>query len=190
MSLRSLSCLAVVALPALLGSCKDTSVDKGDIVITGAVSGSTVPEGLTSGVLWRISPDGPDYGYGSGDSGGGRFEVRLTGGPPAEGLNNNSVGVGLVVLALAGQDVPRGIVSDESPPLLAGVSTRTAIIYRSGDDIAGMTWVSRFPAGLSCGRCVAATGDDKFDTFEPVACSAIEVDAGASLESSELCRWF
>ena len=44
--------------------------------------------------------------------------------------------------------------------------------------------------GRICGRCVAATEADKLDTYEPVACSAIEVDAGATLESSELCHWF
>ncbi|XYH93640.1 hypothetical protein ACMHYB_38110 [Sorangium sp. So ce1128] len=48
-------------------------------------------------------------------------------------------------------------------------------------------WSGRFPDGFGCGKCVPA--EEGFDSYEPVDCSEVEVQATSDFDSLEFCNW-
>ena len=149
--------------------------------VTFTFSGTVVgPASPAAGPVWAawLVTTGNDYEYkfGEGTSAGATFTGGLRGDPPTMARNiaaQTDVGVGILILSPPGTVVPDGVVA--GVPDMVGVSARHALIYRGPDDTGAIVaWTTRFPIGLSCGRCVDVTGD--FDTYEPVDCTALVID--------------
>jgi len=156
----------------------------GALTVSGTVATGGPATGVTV-VLWQVTSGSPDYTwkYGMGTSSGTMFMVTVGMTPPAEAINSYGVGVGIVGLLPAGTTIPDGMVTS-SQLMTASFSDRYAIIYRAPTANAGVVpWITPFPEGLSCGRCVdEATG---FDTFTPVACPMVQIIHGAQM----VCNW-
>lgn len=181
--------LALALLIAALASCKDDSLERGDILIEGRVSGLEAGRSARAAVIWTLTTGAPDYAYGEGDAEGDGFAVRMRSSPPSDALNAGDVGVGLVALVADGAAVPSGPLAEGATDSLVGVSARTAIIYRQGDPPATIPWAASFPSGLSCGRCVEARGSATVETYEPIPCPSVEVLAATAFSSADVCRW-
>lgn len=150
--------------------------------------GKQVPESAKLVVLWSVPSGSPDYLYkfGEGTSSGATFTLPLQTPPPAEALNRAELGVGLVLLMPTSFSQADGRYEDEDVffDALIGAAGQYAIIYKASEQVSTPSWVSRFPAGYSCGKGVAAPAGSSFDTFEPVACASINVtvDDAANIE--------
>ncbi|XYI02390.1 hypothetical protein ACMHYB_22595 [Sorangium sp. So ce1128] len=71
---------------------------------------------------------------------------------------------------------------------LLGASARYAIIWHD-PSAPGFDWSDSFPDGFGCGKCVVASGSEWFDSYEPVDCSEVEIQATSGLDSLDLCHW-
>ena len=120
---------------------------------------------------------------------------RLGGGPPrraAAAAADPGAGAapwqfGVAVLALApSTDVPAEGVIPGSAPEPVGFSSRHAIIFKPAGGM-GPDWLAAFPEGYSCGVCVDSPAG--FDSFAPVACSAVVIDVPADLGTLDGCNW-
>jgi hypothetical protein len=165
--------------------------DGGSAPFTGASGPITgvVPAAADVMVAWVVSAGSPDYSYNFGDGSiaGATFMVGFdTDPPPADALNNGTLGVGIVVLVQAGMKPPPGEIVDFDglEAITLGASESHAIIYRTS--AANMGWPATFPLGYSCGVCVPANMG--FDSFEPVSCDQVEV-VGGTFQSLDFCNW-
>ncbi|WP_434041555.1 MULTISPECIES: hypothetical protein [Sorangium] len=157
--------------------------------VTGPISGDAVPEDAEVIVAWVVSSSSPDYAFnfGEGSVSGARFTVGFGAEPPSEAINSHGVGVGVVMLLEPGTELPEGeLDEDVIEAAILGASPQHAIIWR-GPSSQGAAWSEGFPQGYGCGKCVPAA--EGFDTFEPVDCSEVEVQATSDLDSLEFCNW-
>ncbi|WP_437566795.1 hypothetical protein [Sorangium sp. So ce542] len=158
--------------------------------VTGPISGDAVPQDTQVIVAWVVSSGSPDYAFSFGDGSvsGVTFTVGFGSAPPSEAINSHGVGVGVVFLLEPGTDVPEGVLDEEViEAAVVGASPRHAIIWRDPSG-PGTSWSDGFPYGFGCGKCAAAEGET-FDTYEPVDCSEVEVQATSDFESLEFCNW-
>ena len=75
-----------------------------------ARDGQALPDSGTVVITWVVSAGPEDYVfvYGMGTQRGAEFVVQLDAPPPAEALNNATLGVGVVLLVPEDADVPEG----------------------------------------------------------------------------------
>lgn len=158
-----------------------------------ARDGQALPDSGTVVITWVVSAGPEDYVfvYGMGTQRGAEFVVQLDAPPPAEALNNATLGVGVVLLVPEDSAVSEGRIEgrefEEGALEVVGVAGRYAVIYRAGEE-PGLAWADEFPLGFSCGRGVDAVTSQDFDTFEPVDCSTLVLDIG-DLESADFVNW-
>ncbi|WP_437730504.1 hypothetical protein [Sorangium sp. So ce1335] len=156
---------------------------------TGPITGDAVPEDAEVIVAWVVSSSSPDYAFrfGEGSVAGATFTVGVGADPPSEAINSYGVGVGVVMLLEPGTEVPEGELDEAViEAAILGATPQHAIIWRDPSS-QGPDWSDDFPDGFGCGRCVPA--DEGFDTFEPVECSEVEVQATSDFASLQFCNW-
>ncbi|WP_437585883.1 hypothetical protein [Sorangium sp. So ce1000] len=173
------------------GSSGEGGGGTGGFTVAGTISGETVPEDAEVVVLWVVTSGDPNYSFnfGEGSVSGATFTVGFGSAPPREALDKEGVGVGIVTLFPPGTGVTEGKVSNETiQTALLGASARYAIIWRD-PSAPGFDWSESFPAGFGCGKCVLARRSDFFESFEPVDCSEVEIQAASGLDSLDLCHW-
>jgi hypothetical protein len=149
-----------------------------------------VPETAKAVVVWSVSSGTPDYGYiyGEGTATRGGFSVAFDAPPPPEAVNSYGVAVGELVLVPSSFEVPKGKITSSEQIELLGISTRHAVIWKAGSP-ERINWMQKFPDGFACGQCKAATGEETFDSYEPVSCSEIEIETATDLDTLEGCNW-
>ncbi|WP_437654523.1 hypothetical protein [Sorangium sp. So ce1182] len=158
--------------------------------ITGPISGDAVSDDAGVIVIWVVSSGDPDYFFnlGEGSVSGATFTVGFGSTPPRAAINSHGVGVGFVALLEPGTEVPDGEFDpDRFKTAVLAASPQHAIIWRDASR-PGLSWSGSFPDGYGCGKCVAAP-DGGFDSFEPVACTEVEVQATSDMDSLEFCGW-
>jgi hypothetical protein len=183
--IRSSILLSFTALGA--AACGNDAASGNEDAVRGTIVGSPVPPASKVVVLWGVSSGSPDYTYkfGEGTATGAQYVVSLGEDPPAEAINRYGIGIGLLVLVDAQQTIPEGKLDDATIDTFLGLSRRHAVIWRA-DDAQDLDWSGAFPRGYSCGRCVDAPEGEIFDSFEPVACTGIEIQVG---EIDGVCNW-
>jgi len=161
----------------------------GPFSVAGTTSGDHVPAAGQAAVLWMVfAGNDHQYVFGHGTQTGPGFKVDFTGAPPPEALNNGT-GVGIVVLFdLAATVPPEGTIITSEPAGVLGVTGRHSIVYRAPGAAAQLPWSSAFPEGYACGKCVDSA--TSFDTYEPVACSQVDLQAPTNLSTIDFCNFF
>ena len=133
--LLGLAFLATMSLG--IPGCSDDPVSPTPLPVTfsGTIqvnNGTTVPANARILVLWGVTAGSPDYDYvfGSGTMGSnGTFTITFTEAPPAAALNQNQLGVGLVILT-TDQNLQQGQVpATYTYPGLLGISEDYSIIF-------------------------------------------------------------
>ena len=167
----------------------------GTVEFMGTVVGPAPAQAHVIG-FWSVEV-GPDHAFklGDGSATATTFELFIPKGPvPDDALNNEAGakwGVGLPVLVDASEQIPDGPVVKEFP--VRGLSTQYAIIFRTGADVAAdsiFTWVNGFALDqLSCGKCVKSTAAGTFDTYTPVQCSELVLEAATDPATLDPCDW-
>lgn len=191
----SLTLGLALSLPACGG---DPLVVESDdhIVVSGTVDNRTdeaIPDDARVLVLWVVSAASPDYSYVFGEGeltdGGAGFRVELTEAPPSAALNNDRLGVGLVLLT-RNQTIKPGDDLDSLPPEeVLGLAGWHAIVYVNGDPAAVanlVSWAGAFTTGYGVGRGVEVQND--FDRFEPAAPSTLQLIVD-DLENIPIVNW-
>lgn len=171
--------------PIAVDAPVDVSVPAGVFGFNGIV-GTDAPATGNTVVIWVVSSGSPDYIYkfGQGTSTGAQFVVSFSTNPPAAALNSYGIGVGIVALLAPGTAVPADGMVDEMVLDGAGYTPLHAVIYKDATaNPAVVPWIAPFPLGYSCGRCVEASAG--FDSFEPTACTTVEVD----MTPANACNW-
>ncbi len=160
----------------------------GDFVVEGSVAGAAPASGNAM-VLWVSDVGAGDYlyKYGEGTSAGAAFAVGLDEPVPTAATFGGMFGVGQIALfgssfTLADGEVtlPESTLSDE----IVGFAGEYAIVFRGTTDLA--PWLTQFPMGLSCGKCVHEL--EGFDSFTPVACDEIVIEVDL-IEDTSTCNW-
>jgi hypothetical protein len=184
-----------VAITGVVSACGEVAASGGadanqidaaqqGIVASGTVIGPMAAAGPVM-VLWAVDRMNDDhlYKFGQGTATATAFTATVPDDPPAAAHNQGpsvDVGVALLALMAPGTAFPDGRLSTD--PAFVGLSRRYAIIYRGPTDTGSVVaWTTRFPVGLSCGRCVdSASG---FDTFEPIDCKMLVIDTDPTAPS-------
>ena len=176
-----LRALALVTALSLVASCGDDDITAPQLPVTfsGTISiqnGTTVPANARVLVLWGVSAGSPDYSYvfGSGTLGAnGTFTITFNENPPAAALNQNMVGVGLVILT-TDQTLGEGQVpANYTFPGLIGMSEDHSIIFTQNltAELAA-DFFGRFN-GYGLGEVERST--TTFDSFKCVARDALKL---------------
>lgn len=151
-------------------------------------------------VAWNVTSGPSDYAYvwGRAPLQNGAFKLDMAGPPPAEALNSNGLGVGLILIVPRSSGILDGRQSEADEDKfesVVGASERHAIIYLDRAQAeaalsatAGATpeeaarahdhWLFDFAQGYSCGVGKEAQPEEKFDSFVPVDCSTVVTRAG------------
>jgi hypothetical protein len=173
-----------VAVAAVLSTgCGDSSTGLKPNALPVTISGTiqvrnatTVPANARVLVLWGVSATSSDYAYifGEGTQSNGQFSVTFTQNPPAAALNNNRLGVALVIVT-TDQTLAQGQVPGNYafPGLLGAMEDHSIIFINEAGAQTGVTWESRFPAGYSLGEVERSTTG--FDSFKRVALNLARV---------------
>lgn len=165
----------------LLAACTDPPREA--FVVDGYVDVATNPNASVIGV-WEIPGSPPRY-YKQGD--GVRLNAQFTLGfdtdPPPEALGPDGIGVAFVVMLPELTTIPDGPVSSLSSLPALGISSDTAIIYKTAD-ATGPAWTTSLPLRFSCGAC--KRGANGVDTYEITPCASVLIEGPAS----PLCNWF
>lgn len=200
---------ALLLLLALPSACASDNAGTGAAglgsgsngMATASLKGPLANEALSASVLWQVNT-GSDYTYilggGTVSRGQASVEVPLSSGGASvdplalnESENGSSVGVGYLIVTRP-EDAPKQASKvDDDELKMKGISARYAFIFRKDDgERVGFDWAKAFPQGLSCGRCVAKTGQQgAFDSWEPVPCASIEIDTAEDIGSLDVCNW-
>ena len=140
-------------------------------------SGQPIPSTARVVVGWSVTANGPDYTYvlGAGTIQGSTFNVVFHHLPPAEALNSDQLGVGIVFLS-TNPDVTDGdhledVVLD--PAEIIGATGRFAVIYKATDVVDQVDWEGAFPLGWNAGIGVDRVGN--FDAFAPTPTASMEL---------------
>ena len=170
------------------GSSAGFDVD-GKIV---AAAGKTVPASASVKTIWSVSSGSPDYAYayGDGTSSNATFSTNFPMDPPAEALNADIVGVGILVLYTEGMTPADGKLASEAEIFAnaIGAAGQYAVIFKVKDDPLAPAWVKDFPAGYSCAKGVPAPSGGTFDSFAPVDCAEVEITVD-DLNNIEFVNW-
>lgn len=191
--------LALTALTALVACGGDDTTTPpidaatGGFAVDGTIAasgGASVPATGHVSAVWTVSA-GSDYLYkfGDGTSTAAQLDLRYADDPPAMAANGGASGFGVAIVTLypASWTMPDGVVTEAAVLMdLLGASPDHAIIWKA-TGATGPAWLSAFPDGYSCGQCVRNAAG--FDSFEPVACSAVRVDAVPDPTSLAFCNW-
>jgi hypothetical protein len=158
-------------------------------MVNGAVVGTAIPAGAKAVVVWTVSSGSPDYLYkfGEGASSTASFTMTLGADPPAAAINAYGIGVGVIALVNASTQLPDGMV-DENQLTLLGITTGFGILWKNPAGPGRGPWSGAFPAGYACGRCIRATGGG-FDSFEPVACTMVQIETAPDPDTLDVCNW-
>jgi hypothetical protein len=190
-----LAALGAVAITAC-GSNEPLSPIELPVTVSGPLTnrtGQPIPAGARVVVLWGVSATSPDYSYvygeGTVDRTTNRFTITFDGNVPSEALNNNALGVGLVLLT-TDPNLGEGRVPDSytfSPTNTLGVTGQYAVIYVNGDPSAlSVDWARAFRRGYNVGRGVDLPGS--FDGFAPTGLTSMELIVD-DLGSIEVVNW-
>jgi hypothetical protein len=165
----------------LLVACSDPP--RQAFVVDGFVDVTTSPNASVIGV-WEIAGTPPKY-YKHGD--GVRLNRQFTLGfetdPPAAALNPDGVGVAFAVMLPELTTLPDGPLGSLSSLPALGISSDTAIVYRTATSD-GPAWADALPPRFSCVQCVRdGTG---LDTYVLAPCASVLIEGPASAR----CTWF
>lgn len=171
-----------LAVAAVLGACGDSPTElvpnELPVTISGTIqirNGTTVPSNARVLVIWGVSSASPDYSYVFGEGtvhAGGHFTVTFTTNPPDDALNNDRLGVGLII-ATTDQTLGQGQVpSDYTFPGFLGMSEDHSVVFvNTSFGAPGVRpWESGFTSGYNLGEVQrSSTG---LDAFRRVALTA------------------
>lgn len=120
--------------------------------------------------------------FGDGQASPFEFEIGFRLDPPLPGtLDDSGIGVAMVGMLPGRATINEGEI-DPSVPQLIGLSTDSAIIYKSPGAL-GPTWTQAFPDGYSCGVCDST---ELPDTYVPADCTFVTIERVVA----EPCTWF
>jgi len=180
------------ALATLTLACGDENGPSNGFVVTGTIQNNTrgpLPANTRLLVVWQVTSGTPDYSYvfgqGTVNAQAGTFRVQLDQPPPAQALNQGSLGVGIIV-ATTNQTLGDGGNIDEALDELIGAAGRYGVIYIDPAGTSYRQWASDFPAGYSAGVGVDVEND--FDLFQPTAPSSV-VPIIDALENIDFVNW-
>jgi len=178
--------LSLSAAACSSDECGDGFCAEGSVA---ALEGATVPETSKTIVVWSVLSDAPTQGYkfGAGTADAETFVIGLEEDPPENAISEDGIGVGFMALVADDADVPDGEFTAETATLL-GISPKHAIIYKS-PDATGLAWSTDFAEGYSCGECVAATGEEDFDTFTQADCADTTIEVSETAPALDVCKW-
>src|SRR5260370_5170871 len=146
--------LTLVTVGLFLPGCDSDGAGTAPAV-SGTIEGSG-PDGGRVIVLWDVAATSPDYAFkfGEGTAQARTFSVAIPGEPPPDALNGGLIGVGFLVLVDPAVVVPEGKVMslDVLRPMIRGISTQNALIWKQQAGSTALKWDAAFPVGLSCGQ--------------------------------------
>ena len=179
MRARALSLAFVATMTLGLPGCSDDPVSPSlPVTFSGNIqvmNGTTVPANARVVVFWGVSA-GADYTYvwGSGTVGtNGTFTITFDEEPPPSALNQNQLGVGLVILT-TDQDLAEGVLeSDFDETTVIGMSEDHSIIFTKN---LSAELQADFPGRFSgYGLGEVERSDTGFDSFRSVALDALRL---------------
>jgi hypothetical protein len=172
-------------------ACGDGTGPTDGFVVSGTIQNNTaspIPSNARLLAVWVVSAASPDYTYvfgeGTIDGATGTFELVLSEPPPAQALNDGTLGVGILVVT-TDQGVSSGDdIADVAEAELIGAAGSYGVIYVEDPSSASSfgSWPAEFEAGYGVGE-----GQDEptgFDSFVPTDPTdvVIVIDAFANIE--------
>ncbi len=181
--LKTILLILSLSLPLFVGCDSPTKIEDNSesVNITGTIENVkdvALTDSMNVYVFWDVKSGAPDYTYiwgkGEIDKSKMTFKISLTTKPPAEALNNNSFGVGLIAI-IDDNELQNGILPKDYPSeKLIGVAGWYAIIYKSNENSDSLLqWIKGFKKGYNVG--VGVKGDGIFDGFAPTDNNAVKI---------------
>ncbi len=145
-------------------SKKVTGVNDNSIYsISGTISNPdnySIQENAQLVVMWAVNSGSPDYlyiyGKGEIDAAKGTFKLSFDANPPLAALNNrradsNSsyIGVGIIMLIEADNEIPEGKIDEELVKKAIGVVNDRGVAFRQGNFSESLGWANILPEGFS-----------------------------------------
>ncbi|HMF27143.1 MAG TPA: hypothetical protein VKE42_00135, partial [Candidatus Cybelea sp.] len=136
-----------------------------------ATIGSAPAEATEALVMWNVTSSDPHYLYlwGRANVEGDSFKLALQSRPPSGAMNDDGLGVGMILLVLRSAGVRDGMQLGSDDSLyknFRGASERQVIIYVDREQ-AREDSLFDFPQGYSCGDARAAQSGETSDTYAP-----------------------
>jgi hypothetical protein len=165
---------------AALAGCGDDNGPSQEFVVTGTIQNNTqapIPPNARVLVAWGVSSTSPDYSYvfgeGTLDAAAGTFQISLDQPPPTQALNNDALGVGIIVVTTSQSVVTGDDIGSVPESELIGAAGQYAIISVTDPDQATQfrSWADQFDAGYGVGVGVEVPGD--LDRFDPTSSSSV-----------------
>ena len=175
---------ALFLLIFLLNGCESTTKpeDNNDsITVSGSIENIkniTLTDNMKVYVFWGVYSGQPDYSYvwgrGSIDKNNSTFKIDLTDKPPSKALNNNVLGVGMIIL-VDDSGLQNGILPVDYPKeKLIGIAGWYGIIYKADESLdLKIKWVKKFVKGYKVG--IGVEGERIFDSFVPTNENSIKL---------------
>lgn len=181
MGRRALLLLATVFVTTVGFSCEEGTGPGGSFVVTGQIQNRTntpIPAGARLLAVWGVSAGSPDYGYVFGEGtihrSTGSFYIQFDQPPPLVALNNDALGVAILVVTTdQSLEVGDSITSSSQSTGIIGVTAQYAVIFvQNRDTLPPSHWANSFADGYSVGAGVKALPGDVFDKFVPTSRSS------------------
>jgi len=131
-------------------------------------------------VFWCISAGSPDYlyvyGEGTFNTNDMTLEIVFENDPPADALNNNAYGVGVIALT-TDMNLKEGILPGDyrfEDSIIGAAGQYGVIFIKDHEAAAYREWTDQFQKGYSIGKGVDVP-EPQFDSFEPADPSSVEI---------------
>ena len=186
---------AILVVSTVLVGCGDGSGPSQGFVVTGTIQNNTqapIPPNARLVVAWAVSSTSADYTYvfgeGTLDASAGTFEIRLDQPPPSQALNDDALGVGIIVVTTNSSIGNGGDISSVPETELIGAAGQYGIISVTNAEEAAQyrNWAAQFDIGYGVGVGVQVSGD--FDGFEPASSSSVVLIID-DLENIDFVNW-
>lgn len=160
----------------------DAPVPPAAFSMTGHVAAGGTP-GAVVIAGWVVFLTTPDYvyKYGQGSATGASFTLSVPGVLPAEAQNPSSGTAAVIAEFPAGTVIADGKLPDSATPI--GFAPDELLVYKPAG-VNYPAWISAFPEGYSCGRCVRTP--EPQDSLVPVACAEVTITHDLMAEGCNL----
>jgi hypothetical protein len=171
---------ALFALALAATACEsDPAAPNDSLTVSGTIenrSGAPVPANARVIVAWIVTAGSQDYTYVFGEgtiNPNGTFTVQLDDPPPTQALNNNDLGVGLI-LVTTNQTIGTGddIDTMATTEFIGGAEDYGIIYLRDGNVDGSARW-NAFDEGYNVGVGVRHTVG--FDDFAPTSATGVRI---------------